>query len=657
MNPASGAMAGVLGSSRTMSSALDFKERANQNAANDRKLRNPNTPAERFVMPGQQQMQAQQQAQQRRIAPPQMNTFANMQKQGVARPAPPPVPANFVPSTGQGQQRPTGNAASMQNIMQGVKGALSFGGPGGLQIDQDRLNQLRAQTQAAMGQQQTASVTTGPTIQAAPTISPAPGQTTPMNPLSPEEQVLEDAYRARQAQEMARIEQQRLQFEQGQQTQQPQQTVRDRILTALGRPPVDAPAAQPAPVQTSVQPQEGMARLPMGKQPVLQRDAGMQRVAPAQPVIQRDAGQPAAPAAPATPAAPTLADRVRGRVGGKPKKPSAPATPQAQQPAQQQAPVEQPQQPVQPQQPQAQPDLQARLLEQLTGLTENASAYSTQDIQQMREAQRADIEAQFGAQRQQLEEELARRGISASSIAAGQLGDLAGQQARAIATAEAGLTEKAAESLQRGRETAIQGLAQAAGIQLEGRGLDLQSKKVQADIEAETKRLMQADRSLDLQQAQQQAQNSIARAQLAEQARSRVSQENISMARLQQDASQFADKLGLDRQQVEANISARTAEIAQRDRSLNLEEARWVATQEFEREKFEEQKLQSDRQFGRQTAQDEIQRLIAEAELAQLFAASAMPEAPAAPNIPGYGYGGRFTGSGGGRGLDDRGFE
>jgi len=296
-------------------------------------------------------------------------------------------------------------------------------------------------------------------------------------------------------------------------------------------------------------------------------------------------------------------------------------------------------------------------LEQLTGLTENASAYSTQDIQQMREAQRADIEAQFGAQRQQLEEELARRGISASSIAAGQLGDLAGQQARAIATAEAGLTEKAAESLQRGREAAIQGLAQAAGIQLESKGLDLQSKKVQADIEAETKRLMQADRSLDLQQAQQQAQNSIARAQLAEQARSRVSQENISMARLQQDASQFADKLGLDRQRVEADISARTAEIAQRDRSLNLEEARWVATQEFERETSQEQKLQSARQFGRQTAQDEIQRLIAEAELAQLFAASAMPEAPAAPNIPGYGYGGRFTGSGGGRGLDDRGFE
>lgn len=656
MGPAVGAMANVLGSSRTMSSALDFKERANQNAANDRKLRNPNTPAERFVMPGQQQMQAQQQAQQRRVAPPQMNTFANMQKQGVARPAPPPVQANFVPNRGQGQQR-------YGNLLEQVQGAVAQRGAAGGQAGSQELERLRARAREAMNQQQQYSGQQG---------DPAELERRRFETERQLQQTLANQNNqlasANLSQQTATANVSASPVVQAQPVQQqPQQTVRDRILTALGRPPVDAPATQPAPVQTSVQPQEGVARLPMGNQPVLQRDPNTQRAAPAQPVIQRDTGQPAAPSGPAAPAAPTLADRVRGQMGGAPAAPAAPAgptaTPQApagpavQQPAQQQAPVEQPQQPVQPQQPQAQPDLQARLLEQLTGLTENASAYSTQDIQQMREAQRADIEAQFGAQRQQLEEELARRGISASSIAAGQLGDLAGQQARAIATAEAGLTEKAAESLQRGREAAIQGLAQAAGIQLESKGLDLQSKKVQADIEAETKRLMQADRSLDLQQAQQQAQNSIARAQLAEQARSRVSQENISMARLQQDASQFADKLGLDRQQVEANISARTAEIAQRDRSLNLEEARWVATQEFEREQFEEQKFQSDRQFGRQTAQDEIQRLIAEAELARLFAASAMPEAPAAPNIPDYGYGGRFTGSGGGRGLDDRGFE
>ena len=156
MGPASGAMAGVLGSSRTMSSALDYKERANQNAANDRKLRNPNTPAERFVMPGQQQMQAQQQAQQRRIAPPQMNTFANMQKQGVARPAPPPVPANFVPSTGQGQRRSsaTPGMQASRDLLREVRGAVSPGAVGGMQVDQEKLNQLRARAQEAMGQQQ-----------------------------------------------------------------------------------------------------------------------------------------------------------------------------------------------------------------------------------------------------------------------------------------------------------------------------------------------------------------------------------------------------------------------------------------------------------------------------------------------------------------------
>jgi len=336
-----------------------------------------------------------------------------------------------------------------------------------------------------------------------------------------------------------------------------------------------------------------------------------------------------------------------------PAGPAAPAAPQAQQ----QAPVQQPQQPVQPQQPQAQPDLQARLLEQLTGLTENASAYSTQDIQQMREAQRADIEAQFGAQRQQLEEELARRGISASSIAAGQLGDLAGQQARAIATAEAGLTEKAAESLQRGRETAIQGLAQAAGIQLEGRGLDLQSKKVQADIEAETKRLMQADRSLDLQQAQQQAQNSIARAQIAEQAASRVSRENLTMAQLNQESEQFASRLGLDRDRFVADRDARVRELMLAEDGLDLRVATEAANQELARATLQQNALNAERQYGIDFADMLRRGELTQAQITQIYAGMQMPEAPAAPNIPDYGYGSRFTGSGGGRGLDERGFE
>jgi hypothetical protein len=57
----------------------------------------------------------------------------------------------------------------------------------------------------------------------------------------------------------------------------------------------------------------------------------------------------------------------------------------------------------------------------------------------MRRAALANLEAQFGAQRQSLEDEMARRGLAASSISAGRFGDLAGQQARALATTEADL--------------------------------------------------------------------------------------------------------------------------------------------------------------------------------------------------------------------------
>ncbi len=57
----------------------------------------------------------------------------------------------------------------------------------------------------------------------------------------------------------------------------------------------------------------------------------------------------------------------------------------------------------------------------------------------LRSAALANLEAQFGAQRQGLEETLARRGLSASTFGGGMLGDLAGQQARAMASLEADL--------------------------------------------------------------------------------------------------------------------------------------------------------------------------------------------------------------------------
>lgn len=69
-----------------------------------------------------------------------------------------------------------------------------------------------------------------------------------------------------------------------------------------------------------------------------------------------------------------------------------------------------------------------------TGAPQGQTSYNT-----TRDAMLANLRAQFGAERQALEENLASRGLAASSIGAGRLGDLAGQQARAMATLEADL--------------------------------------------------------------------------------------------------------------------------------------------------------------------------------------------------------------------------
>lgn len=56
-----------------------------------------------------------------------------------------------------------------------------------------------------------------------------------------------------------------------------------------------------------------------------------------------------------------------------------------------------------------------------------------------RSAALANLQAQFLGQRQALEEDLARRGLAASTFGAGRLGDLEGQQSRALASLEADL--------------------------------------------------------------------------------------------------------------------------------------------------------------------------------------------------------------------------
>lgn len=89
-------------------------------------------------------------------------------------------------------------------------------------------------------------------------------------------------------------------------------------------------------------------------------------------------------------------------------------------------------------------DIQENLRNILRRLEEAPSPYDSEAYKAAEAAARADLEAQYGASRMSLEEQLARQGLSASTFGAGRYGDLAGQQARALATMRSDLLREAA---------------------------------------------------------------------------------------------------------------------------------------------------------------------------------------------------------------------
>jgi hypothetical protein len=135
--------------------------------------------------------------------------------------------------------------------------------------------------------------------------------------------------------------------------------------------------------------------------------------------------------------------------------------------------------PAPPSAPQAQPfaqyggsqqaqQMRQRLQSQLEQFGQTPSRFDTQAFQQIRGAQAANIRSEFDEQRRQLDEELARRGLSASNIAASGLGRLGGAQARALADIDAQLLQRAAETQAQDRAqllSASQGLAELASAQ------------------------------------------------------------------------------------------------------------------------------------------------------------------------------------------------
>lgn len=111
------------------------------------------------------------------------------------------------------------------------------------------------------------------------------------------------------------------------------------------------------------------------------------------------------------------------------------------------------------------------MMARLNALFDRLSGGATDEERKALEAERAartaDLTAQFGGQRTALEEELARRGLYASSIGGGRLGDLGGQQARALAGMEAEILNKQAELAADRQRQLMTGLTSVFGTQAE----------------------------------------------------------------------------------------------------------------------------------------------------------------------------------------------
>lgn len=184
---------------------------------------------------------------------------------------------------------------------------------------------------------------------------------------------------------------------------------------------------------------------------------------------------------------------------------------------------------------------------------------------------RADLAAEFGASKQALDEEMARRGLSASTIGAGRYGDLEGQNARALAALEADILRMQEEAKARDRQAGFQGLTSLA--QMTG---DIEMRALQLQQEAALQ-----GRSLDLTAARDKAQQELGYAELAYKRDALTAEREMESARLEETRALRLQNLGISQQQLDLEARKLQQEAALRGRELDLMEARDLAEIEY----------------------------------------------------------------------------
>lgn len=203
-------------------------------------------------------------------------------------------------------------------------------------------------------------------------------------------------------------------------------------------------------------------------------------------------------------------------------------------------------------------------------LSAGASSQEQQAFEAQRKARTAELEAQFGAQRSSLEDELARRGLYASSIGGGRFGDLAGQQARALGSMEAEILNRQAELAAERQRTLMAGLQSAFATES-----DINMRALQLQQEERLR-----GRELSLQEARDRAQVEIQSGQLDLGYAEMGSRERIAQADIDMRAQQLQQEERL------------------KGRELSLTEARDMAREQIDREELALRGRLGDQTFG-----------------------------------------------------------
>lgn len=331
-------------------------------------------------------------------------------------------------------------------------------------------------------------------------------------------------------------------------------------------------------------------------------------------------------------------------------RPAPPPPGGAQQAPQSSQTVQQLQQRLQPQAPrqaqaadagQAYGQMLGQLQQRLGQAFEQPSGYTTPEFQQLRQAQMGQLQQEFGAQRQALEEDLARRGLASSSIGAGRFGDLAGQQSQAMANVQAQLLQQQAEMGQRGRESALRTLADVTGqigqrglgeqeLNIKSRELEQRQSQFESSLGAEEQRFV---RTLEEQRAGRLQQLGISNRQLDQDAlriqqqdRSLTIQEARDKAEVEYRAKALEQQLAMQGIQITADEARQRAQIDFQREQMASDEALRREGFTVDRERIAQAQRQFDASFGFQ--QGQAQQSLA-MELARIFSASDNPQAAA----------------------------